>query len=170
MEGELCVREARRLKKLAALCPARLDRAVALAPQAFSDGAVSLIHIENGIDFPETYEAQSSCKEVGPRGGSRTASPDASPGRCCGSTRPDALRLMIDDRASMACWSDRARAGIRGRNAILARETPSALDTRNSSELDSSRRRSRPRTPASTRCCTGPSWTCGSTSSRKTSR
>jgi sulfate adenylyltransferase subunit 2 len=117
-----------KFKSLAALWSTGKDSTVlvALARKAFF-GRVPfpLIHIDNGIDFPETYElrerlarewdlevlvARSEIKD------------EISGVRCCGSNKTDALRKLLDERTcdGLLVSIRRDEHGIRGKERYFS--------------------------------------------------
>ncbi|MFA5091312.1 MAG: sulfate adenylyltransferase subunit CysD [Candidatus Paceibacterota bacterium] len=99
------LREAKaRFKNLAALWSMGKDSTamLAIARKAFF-GRVPfpVIHIDNGIDFPETYEFR---KKLSDEWGMELIvvkseiKDDLSGIRCCGANKTDALRKLLDDR------------------------------------------------------------------------
>jgi sulfate adenylyltransferase subunit 2 len=123
------LREAQsRFKNLAALWSTGKDSTVlvALARKAFF-GRVPfpLIHIDNGIDFPETYEFRERlAKEWGlevltPRS---VIKDDLSGVRCCGSNKTDALKALMDERKFDGLFVSirRDEHGIRGKERYFS--------------------------------------------------
>ncbi len=123
------LREAQaRFRNLAALWSTGKDSTVlvALARKAFF-GRVpfSLIHIDNGIDFPETYELR---ERLGKEWGldvlvARSEIKDELSGiRCCGSNKTEALKRLLEQRGFDALFVSirRDEHGIRGKERYFS--------------------------------------------------
>ena len=123
------IREAQaRFKNLAALWSTGKDSTVlvALAIKAFF-GRVPfpLIHIDNGIDFPETYELR---ERLAREWGldvivARSKIKDELSGvRCCGSNKTDALKQLLDQRGFDGLFVSirRDEHGIRGKERYFS--------------------------------------------------
>jgi sulfate adenylyltransferase subunit 2 len=123
------IREAgQRFQRLAALWSTGKDSTVlvALARKAFF-GKVPfpLIHIDNGIDFPETYALRESlAREWGLDVlVVRSEIKDELSGvRCCGSNKTDALKLLLDERGFDGLFVSirRDEHGIRGKERYFS--------------------------------------------------
>ncbi|MBI3596670.1 MAG: sulfate adenylyltransferase subunit CysD [Nitrospirae bacterium] len=123
------IREAQaRFKNLAALWSTGKDSTVlvALARKAFF-GRVPfpLIHIDNGIDFPETYEFR---ERLSKEWGLEVLVPksiikdDLSGVRCCGSNKTDALKRLMEERHFDGLFVSirRDEHGIRGKERYFS--------------------------------------------------
>lgn len=123
------LREAQaRFKNLSALWSTGKDSTVlvALARKAFF-GKVPfpLIHIDNGIDFPETYEFRErlakewSLDVIVVRSEIKD---DLSGVRCCGSNKTDALKKLLDNRGFDGLFVSirRDEHGIRGKERYFS--------------------------------------------------
>ncbi|MFY9271310.1 MAG: sulfate adenylyltransferase subunit CysD [Candidatus Manganitrophaceae bacterium] len=123
------LREARaRFKNLAALWSTGKDSTVlvALARKAFF-GKVPfpLIHIDNGIDFPETYEFRGRLGkewDLDVLVSRSEIKDDLSGIRCCGANKTDALKKLFDERKFDGLFVSirRDEHGIRGKERYFS--------------------------------------------------
>lgn len=123
------LREAKaRFKNLAALWSTGKDSTVlvALARKAFF-GRVPfpLIHIDNGIDFPETYELRERLPkewELDVIVVQSVIGEELSGIRCCGSNKTDALKGLLDQRGFDGLFVSirRDEHGIRGKERVFS--------------------------------------------------
>jgi len=113
---------------------------VALARKAFF-GKVPfpLIHIDNGIDFPETYELRERLGrewDLDVLVAKSVIRDDLSGVRCCGSNKTDALRTLLEERGFDALLVSirRDEHGIRGKERYFSpRDTEWRWDYKNQS-------------------------------------
>ena len=123
------IREAHaRFRNLAALWSMGKDSTVlvALARKAFF-GRVPfpLIHIDNGIDFPETYELRERLGrawDLDVMVAKSEIKDDLSGVRCCGSNKTDALRVLLEERGFDGLFVSirRDEHGIRGKERYFS--------------------------------------------------